>query len=314
MTPNSTHYSRCNVLVVLYNNSTTIHSLLAGLDKNKESIETVSFVDNGSSDGTQEMLLNELSTKNYSYTFTQSTNVGFAQGMFQAGSCIENTKLPTLSLNPDLELAPGVVQAMINVLSHYPDTGIVTATLVGLDGEPDSASIRALPDLKSGSIYAVAGKLLPKRLRYNNIDSSKKMPVSYESGKNVYRIQATTGALMLVSPKFKQADQGLFDTDYWMYGEDLQLCFDAKIEDLSVYFVEFVPSIHLKGISSGWPRSFKANRAFHNAMKVYYRKNLKGNPLITVFVFLSIDFRLFLSSTVSLIVRKIRKIKQRYMN
>lgn len=312
MAENQLQFSRCNVLVVLFNNKETISSLLAGLENNADAIQTVSFVDNGSVDGTQVELLNQLNLSTFKYSFKQSENVGFAGGMYVAGKQVLDFDLPTLCLNPDLELATGVVGEMLKVMNTCPRAGIVTSTLIGLDQEPDSASIRSLPNARSGSIYAVLGKLLPKRLRYNSNVDLIKILVDYPGSSAVFSIPATTGALMLVSPLFVKADEGIFDRDYWMYGEDLQLCFDAKAKGLELYFLEYTPSIHLKGVSSGLPRKFKSNRAFHQAMKIYYNKNLKRSALVAFIIYFGIDFRLFLTSFFSIIVRTTRKIRLLY--
>jgi GT2 family glycosyltransferase len=77
----------------------------------------------------------------------------------------------------------------------------------------------------------------------------------------------------------RDPDGKVFDEDYWMYGEDLQLCLDCQRRGLRVLMLEGAPSTHSKGVSSGWPRSKRSDRAFHHSMWLYYRKNLSRGPL-----------------------------------
>jgi GT2 family glycosyltransferase len=185
---------------------------------------------------------------------------------------------------------------MLDLLNSDPTVGIVTAPLVMSDGKEDSASVRKLPTLGSAGLYAALGKLTPQRLRYNTPDFSYD-----ESG--VKTIQATTGALMLVNPDFRRSSQGIFDLDYWMYGEDLQLCQDARDENYKVLMIRHTPSLHEKGVSSGWPRSMKSNIAFHRAMFTYYQKNFTGTPLLTPIVYFAVQGRLTLSVVSGLLAR-----------
>jgi GT2 family glycosyltransferase len=110
-------------------------------------------------------------------------------------------------------------------------------------------------------------------------------------------IEATTGALMLINPEFRGSSAAVFDLSYWMYGEDLQLCWDAKSEGYRVAIIDYQPSLHKKGTSSGWPRSRKSNVAFHEALAIYYAKNLSLGPLDRGIIRVGMQARLAVSLT-----------------
>jgi GT2 family glycosyltransferase len=200
--------------------------------------------------------------------------------------------LPTLCVNPDLELRAGTLRTMLNCIQNGDNIGVVTAPLVGVDGEPDSASIRRLPSLGMASIYAVLGRFTPAKVRYNRLAPTQRDLEFEFSGSTGKLIEATTGALMLVHPDLRNPEDGIFDTDYWMYGEDLQLCHDARELGWRVAIVDEPPSLHIKGVSSGWPRSPASNRAFHDAMTLYFNKNLARGNLVDTFVRIGIRARL----------------------
>lgn len=275
----SQSWKAANVVCVTFNSASTIAPMMRSLAAQSESVACLVIADNGSADDTVEIVKAIRADLPFPVVILRNANIGFAGGMRAAGQhAIVNGSIPTLCINPDLELAKDVLPTMLECINLGERVGVVTAPLVGLDGQPDSASIRKLPSLGLASVYAVLGKLTPARLRYNAVSRTPDRPAGRVEFGSVggRKIEATTGALMLANPDFRRAADGIFDTDYWMYGEDLQLCRDAQAHNWSVVIVDATPSLHVKGVSSGWPRSVTSNWAFHDAMHVYYDKNLSG--------------------------------------
>ncbi|MDW4573865.1 glycosyltransferase [Microbacterium sp. M3] len=289
----------------MYNSSSTLDALFAGLRANRDSIAQLALVDNGSSDSSAALARAALADLGVDGVVIESTNVGFAGGHWAARAAFNDITLPTLCLNPDVQLDEGALRDMILVQqTSQGEAAIVTTPLIGLDGVEDSASRRRLPTLTTGALYSLVGKLLPQRLRYNRVVAT---PTQTLGGIEVSQVEATTGALMLVSPSFRAASTGIFDRDYFMYGEDLQLCLDAKTAGRSVIMVERRASVHVKGVSSGFPRSWRSNRAFHDALFVYYSKNLSRTPIDRALVRLAVGARLFLSGAAGILARSFRR-------
>lgn len=270
-----------NVVCVSYNNRETITQLLDSLLVEAKHIAEVVIHDNGSSDTTVELARAwRDANPGLQLHVVESSNVGFSSGVYGGSQKFQDTNLPTLCLNPDAILAPGTVNALLNVLQDDHRIGIATAPLLMSDGSMDPSCVRTLPKFGSSVLYAILGKLLPRKLRYNSarLEEINHADTPRQTGSNYRQIEATTGALMLINPLFRNPSQPIFDLSYWMYGEDLQLCKDAADEGYVVAMVDFEPSIHVKGVSSGWPRSSKSNRAFHDALYVYYSKNFSRGP------------------------------------
>lgn len=272
-------FERVHVVTVTYNSASTLPAYLEGLRASKDRIAAVTIVDNGSTDGTRGLLHAAVPNSGLPLEVIENANTGFAGGYCAAASSAAPRGLPVLCLNPDVVLAPGAIDALLDALNSFPSAGVVTMPLVEVDGSPDSASRRRLPTLHGSVVYSVLGRLTPSAIRYNRIETA---PESMETaaGRQVTRLEATTGALMLVHPGLRTLDQGIFDREYWMYGEDLQLCSDARDQGRSVLMAEVEPSVHVKGVSSGRPRSSRSNRAFHDAMFLYARKNLVSHPVV----------------------------------
>ena len=281
---------RASVLCVTHNNLSMVDDLLRGIEAQGDSIAEVSIVDNGSSDGTDAALERRREEFIYPLSVVSGENIGFASGVNAALDQLSVDCDALLVLNPDVVLVEGIVAKMLSLLECVPNAGIITAPLTLRSGEEDPASRRRLPALTSSVLYATLGRWTPKAARYNSIESNSGHGCVVR-GLAYSKLEATTGALMLISPTFRTAASGIFDTDYWMYGEDLQLCADACDEGRSVLMLEQPGSIHVKGASSGLPRGRRSDRAFHNALYLYYVKNLRRNEVERVIVFLAIGTR-----------------------
>lgn len=296
-----------HVISVTYNSASTLEAFAAGLRDQGDRIGAVTVVDNGSEDGSAGVALAALISLVPSVRVIEQGNRGFAGG-YAAAVQGETDGLYVLCVNPDVRLAPGAVDDMLRVLEERSSAAIVTTPLVDSSGGDDTATRRSLPRLGGSMLYSVLGRHTPARWRYNARTDG---PVEWVAGLPVSLVEATTGALMLLAPAFRDIRTPVFDTDYWMYGEDLQLCADAASAGLEVLVVERAASLHLKGASSGRPRSLRSNAAFHQAMRVYVRKNLlTGSAMLRRAVDLLILLR-FIADEIRNQPAKLRKRHQR---
>lgn len=268
-----------HVVTVTHNSATTLEAYFAGIEACATDIAGVTVVDNASTDDTVARVRAAAASSSVQVEVIENDNAGFAGGYIAASRSGLRRGLPVLCLNPDVALAPGAVDAMLDVLASFPDAAVVTVPLVESDGSPDTASRRRLPMLGASITYSVLGRLTPSRLRYNRREGDPTPTLRTTGGRRVSALEATTGAVMLIPDDFRTLDEGVFDRDYWMYGEDLQLCADAAAAGRRVLIAEVEPSVHVKGVSSGRPRSRRSNRAFHDAMYRYAQKNLVANPV-----------------------------------
>ncbi|WP_166788624.1 glycosyltransferase family 2 protein [Cryobacterium sp. HLT2-28] len=299
-------HNQASVLTVTFNNSASIESYFFGLEAQGAAVGEVIVVDNGSVDDTVAKLLLAARRCRFPIRIIKSKNEGFSAGMNRAAAARTLAGLPLLSLNPDVMLSDSVLATMLATLGIATDIGIVTAPLIDEHGDADSASVRSLPELKSAMAYSIAGRFLPSRLRYNA------QPYGFDAPDNskAFQIGATTGALMLLQPSFR-ASGDVFDPSYWMYGEDLQMCRDAQALGMKVLMAQAAPSLHLKGLSSGRPRRLRSNWAFHEALFIYYRKNLNRNPAFLPLMYGGVLMRFVISAVSSGCVRTSRTLLRR---
>jgi GT2 family glycosyltransferase len=301
-------FDRVHVVTVTHNSTSTLTAYLDGIAASAHLVAGVTVVDNASTDETLRLLHGAVGSRGLDLEVIENANTGFAGGYAAASASAVPRGVPILCLNPDVVLDAGAIEALLDVLNSFPSTGLVTMPLVEIDGSPDTASRRKLPTLHGSVVYSLLGKFTPRSIRYNRLEQTAES-MTTAAGRRATRLEATTGALMLVHPDFRTVDQGIFDEDYWMYGEDLQLCSDARDRGLLVLMAEVTPSVHVKGVSSGRPRSRRSNRAFHGAMYLYARKNLLSNPILLAGLWAGVWGHFALSESRATTVRLLRRLR-----
>lgn len=261
----------------------------------------VVLVDNGSTDGTIEMveqeylppslrgvlLDNQVTTKQsesnngitspqqgsaYSgvhndirLTFIKNTNEGFAKGN-NRGLRVSKGEYKLL-LNPDTKVAPDTLQIMMDFMESRPDVGIATCKLVKGDGSLDLACRRSLPDpWMSLMRFTGLSFLFPKS------KTVAKYNLTFADVDQEMEIGSCVGAFMFVSPACYEKI-GLLDEQFFMYGEDIDWCKSAAEAGYKVWYYPKTITIHYKGQSSR-KNSKKALYEFHNVMWKYYKKHL----------------------------------------
>jgi GT2 family glycosyltransferase len=173
----------------------------------------------------------------------------------------------TLLLNCDTKVEPDTLQIMMDFMKSRPDVGISTCKLMKPNGELDWACRRSFPDpwvaffRLSGlsKIFKNHKKIAAYNLTYKSIDEETE-------------IDACVGAFMFISPDCLKAVRG-FDTAFYMYGEDLDMCYRAKQAGFKVWYYPKTTTMHFKGQSSRKAPK-RALYAFHDAMWIFYGKHL----------------------------------------
>jgi GT2 family glycosyltransferase len=191
-----------------------------------------------------------------------------------------------LFLNPDTVLPREAIPVTVGFLETHAHAGIVGPKVIKPDGSLDLACRRSFPTPLS-SLFKLTGlsKLLPKsRLaaRYN---------LTYLSDDQTAEVDSVMGAYMLVRAQ-ALAQAGLYDEQFFMYGEDLDLAFRIKERGWRVYYYPAVEVLHHKGASSR-KQSERSIREFYRAMHIFYQKHYAGqyNVLINAAVNLGIKLR-----------------------
>jgi GT2 family glycosyltransferase len=252
---------------------------------------TVEVVDNASRDGTAEMVRREFGEVRLT---ENPRNLGFGRANNPA---LARGDAPyALVLNPDTRLTHGALDALAAVLDSRPEVGIVGPRLERPDGSFDHASRRAFPTPLSALGHFTG---VGRRPGASGALAAYRAP-EVESGP----VDAVNGAFMLIRRRALE-ELGAFDTRYWMYMEDLDLCYRFAQAGWITWFEPSVTVVHTKAGTSGEHRSPRLNYAFHYGMYRFYRDHYAParSPLLNLAVYLAIVVKLGLSTARDLAAR-----------
>jgi GT2 family glycosyltransferase len=248
-----------DVVIVAYRSRTLIDACLASLFEHPPAHGlSVHVVDNASGDGTVELIR----TKYPSVHLTPaSRNLGFAAASnlgIRAGAAPY-----VLLLNPDTRITDGALDALLVLMDERPEVGISGCKLLREDGTPDHAAHRAFPTI-AGALGHFTGL---RRMR--GVPSRF---TQYVAPDVAGPVDAVNGAFMLLR-RAALREIGLFDEGYWMYMEDLDLCYRFRAAGWVTWYEPSVTVVHVKHGTSGPVRSVRLDRAFHYGMFRFYRKH-----------------------------------------
>ena len=183
---------------------------------------------------------------------------------------------------------------LVEVLDERPEVGICGPRLVREDGTFDHAAKRSFPT-PLGALAHFAGM---RRSQYHAPD--------VDEGP----VDAVNGAFMLMRRRMLD-EIGLFDEGYWMYMEDLDLCYRFAQAAWTTWYEPAATVVHVKAGTSGPVRSPRLTRAFHYGMYRFYRKHYAQtrSPLLNGAVYLAIAVKLALSITRNAVLRRLERAK-----
>jgi GT2 family glycosyltransferase len=194
--------------------------------------------DNASFDGSEAMVRSRFP----SVQFIQGDqNVGFAQAnnlAFQhsAGSYI-------LFLNPDTELKEHSLNELCECMKHFPRAGVVGALLLNSDLTVQDSCVQAFPTVLNQTLDAdLLRHIFVKSKLWGN-------QVLHEGCETPTKCDAVSGACLLARREAFEA-AGRFTTAYFMYGEDIDLCYKVEKAGWDVLHLRSAVVVHHGGQSS----------------------------------------------------------------
>jgi N-acetylglucosaminyl-diphospho-decaprenol L-rhamnosyltransferase len=192
----------------------------------------VIVVDNASDDGCGEMIKAEFPD----VTFIQSAkNVGFSGANNLA--FIQSRGRNVLFLNPDTEIQDGALQNLVSNLESLPQAGMVGARLLNSDLTLQTTCVVALPSILNQALSSdYLRKTFPKWSIWG-------MRVLFENEAKPGPVEAISGACMLGKREvFERV--GAFTADYFMYCEDMDLCWKITQAGWRIYYVPQARIVH----------------------------------------------------------------------
>lgn len=277
-----------SVIIVNYNVKELLDQCIESILKASLNIKTeIIIVDNNSYDGSAEYIRNKYSEKPYIKLIESNINLGFSKAN-NLGVKHANGEY-ILILNPDTLLQEDTLDKSLKFIKANNDVGALTCKLILPSGKLDLACRRSFPT-PSVAVYRILGlsKIFPKSKIFG------KYNLTYLDENKTYEVDAIVGAFMLMKRELYKKLNG-FDEDYFMYGEDLDLCYRIKKAGYKIIYYPETSIIHYKGESTK-KSSTQYVKNFYGAMQTFVRKNLNTNFwLMNLLIRISIIYRSLIS-------------------
>jgi GT2 family glycosyltransferase len=233
----------------------------------------VIVVDNDSRDGT----LTLLKPRYPEATWLKSDrNLGFGTGC-NRGAAMSTQDL-LLFLNPDTLVAENTFHVMRDFFQARGDqVGVAGCKIVNRDGSLQLACKRSFPSPQVAAFKFVGlSGLFPKSRvfgRYN---------LTFLDENKTHEVDAVSGSFLCIKSELFRAVGG-FDEDFFMYGEDLDICFRVKLLGKRNFYHPETTVMHFKG-ESAKSRPLRSFLYFYEAMVIFSKKHFELRALpLTVF-------------------------------
>ena len=198
-------------------------------------------------------------------------NCGFARGC-NIGMAQARGEFLVL-LNPDTRVEPEALEKMLSCMRRMPDAGIVGSKLLNADGSLQ-LSCRSFPTVMTGlyNRYSLLTRFLPESKH------ARQYLLSDTAHDHTREVDWMSGACLMIRRAMLQ-DIGLLDESFFMYCEDIDICYRAQAKGWKVvYFPEAVVRHH---IACGRDRASVSLIVWHHrSMYRFFKKHyLKGRVL-----------------------------------
>lgn len=235
------------------------------------------IVDNASGDGSLEKL-EEYFKNSFNVRFIPSNiNGGFAYANNLAIN--DSNAKYYLLLNSDTIVEDNTLSNALDYIESHKDIGALGVRVCLEDGSLDKACRRSFPN-PTNSFY----RLFHIPNRSNNDDYN----LDDLDDDGIYDIDCLTGAFMLI-PSNVVDELGSLDETFFMYGEDIDLCYRIKQGGYRIVYYGKVKITHFKGASSKKQKN-KLIYEFYRAMYIFYRKHYteKYSSALNLLVYIGI--------------------------
>lgn len=253
---------KLSIITVNYNSKTLVKELVDSINKSNVDFGIkIIVVENSQEDLSDISGITYLKNKG-NLGFSNGNNLGVTQAM---GDYV-------WFMNPDTTVNPDTIAFMISYMDNHPEVGIVTPKVILQNGKLDRNCRRLFPTPVNA---------LKRFIGLNGYF------VTTPEDREV-EVDSVMGSSLLVRRTLGEKI-GWWDEDYFMYGEDLEFCWQIKHLGYKIMYVPNVVVHHHHGASSGLKKTSqnitKADNSIRrqsilattNAMRIFYKKHYAGN-------------------------------------
>ena len=263
----SLHLKPLSIIFVSWNTRELLENCLDSILANPPTTPfEIWVVDNASSDDTPQMIR---------WRFPQIQllenpgNVGFARANNQAIQQCTGEYL--LFLNPDTLVEAHALQALVDFFDNHPQAGAAGAKILNPDGSMQLSS-HPKPTLF---------RELWRMFHLDTLWAFAEYPHSKWETNQVQDVDMLMGACLMVRKEV--LDQvGCFDEDYFIYSEEVDLCYRIQRAGWRLYWVPEAKIVHYGGQSTQQVPNEMFLNLYHGKIK-YFRKHY-GSAMARIYI------------------------------
>jgi len=232
-----------SIIIVNWNSKEYLRQCVTSIIDGTCGIEyEIIVVDSGSFDGSGQMLQRSFPQ----VRFVQiDSNVGFGCANNRGAMYARGDVL--LLLNPDTEVRGNAIGRLYRAFCKLRNPGAIGCRLLNSDGSLQISCVQPFPTIANQILNAqVLQRCFPRIGIWLTA-------MTFKDAKSPVAVEAVSGACMLIHHRLFDRVGG-FSAEYFMYGEDLDLCFKTRVAGFTNYHVPGVRIIHHGGGSTGHSR------------------------------------------------------------
>lgn len=252
---------KLSIIIVNYNVTRLLRNCLLSIQKYAEGEDyEVIVIDNASTDASWSDLIPEFPKVHF---ISSEHNEGFAVANNKAIKTAAGEYV--LLLNPDTELEGYYMKDILDFSDSKPDFGCLGVRMHDAEGNFLPESKRSVPDMFNSF------EKLFTNFKRSNSQSYYRSDIDENA---VAEVDVVTGAFLLIRREVYEKIGGL-DEAYFMYGEDIDLCYTLLRSGYKNYYYGKASLLHHKGESTIKDEVYLDR--FYGAMQIfidkYYRES-----------------------------------------
>ncbi len=254
---------KLSIIIPTYNAHEWIEQCLDSIRLHRPSCDyDIVVVDDKSTDDTAAIVRGKFPNVRM---FSNTRNLGFGKTVNVGLHAADGEYL--LVLNNDTWMHEGALDAMIRYLDEHRDVGIVGPKVLSGNGKIQEQCRRRIPTPMAALFYFIGvAKMFPKNPKV----AGYLMTAADENATT--EVDAVSGACLMVRREALDQIHG-FDEEYYLYGEDMDFCWRAKLAGWKIVYHPEATITHFGGQGGTGKKRLYATIEWHRAMWIFYRKH-----------------------------------------
>lgn len=273
-----------SVIIINFNTENITSECLDSILKNTKNLNyEIIVIDNASNDGSYQKLTQKYAKYKVLSFIKNKNNLGFSKA--NNIGCANAKGKYLLFLNSDTQIYGNILKEMTDWMRKNKKTAVATCALKNKDGSLQGSGgyFPTLLKVFSWMFFIEDIPFLDKLIKpFHPVHAKSPFYKGLNQFKKIRNQDWVTGAFFLTKKDvFEKA--GRFDEDYFMYTEEVDLCYRIKQLGFNVMYLPEWEIVHLGGASS--TKEFPILSEY-KGVKMFYRKNMTNwqYPFLRLFL------------------------------